>query len=236
MIFVQRKKATQTLTITCVSLRLGSVPFLSEPTIRTDHLLMMYLVYMSDRIYVLQKIKVMIRSKNTQNCEINENNGAISILRLQLFVDSYQQQLLLLSTYRVECRQTSAERRHHPTLQWNLLWIARTAMTWIDSHRHSRWEKESLINSHSEICSIYFWSLTLSNVAIVVAFKSLRSKLWNPSMELLLAPRKATFSASEIKPIMYGLPASPNACEIRIWKASAVDRLVGITTYWMRKK
>lgn len=29
----------------------------------------------------------------------------------------------------------------------------------------------------------------------------------------------------------YGLPASPNACDMRIWKASAVDRLVGNTTY-----
>lgn len=34
------------------------------------------------------------------------------------------------------------------------------------------------------------------------------------------------------KPIKYGLPASPSACDMRIWKASAVDRLVGITTYW----
>lgn len=33
------------------------------------------------------------------------------------------------------------------------------------------------------------------------------------------------------KPIKYGLPASPKACEINIWKASAVDRLVGKTTY-----
>lgn len=33
-------------------------------------------------------------------------------------------------------------------------------------------------------------------------------------------------------PIRYGLPASPNACDMRIWKASAVDRLFGITTYW----
>lgn len=32
-------------------------------------------------------------------------------------------------------------------------------------------------------------------------------------------------------PIRYGLPASPKACDIRIWKASAVDRRFGNTTY-----
>lgn len=32
-------------------------------------------------------------------------------------------------------------------------------------------------------------------------------------------------------PTRYGLPASPSACEISIWNASAVDRLTGITTY-----
>ena len=33
-------------------------------------------------------------------------------------------------------------------------------------------------------------------------------------------------------PTMYGDPASPNAWEIRIEKASAVERLVGMTTYY----
>lgn len=37
------------------------------------------------------------------------------------------------------------------------------------------------------------------------------------------------------KPIKYGLPASPNACEINIWKASAVERRVGKTTYCKRE-
>lgn len=32
-------------------------------------------------------------------------------------------------------------------------------------------------------------------------------------------------------PTRYGLPASPSACEISIWNASAVDRLTGTTTY-----
>ena len=32
-------------------------------------------------------------------------------------------------------------------------------------------------------------------------------------------------------PIKYGLPASPNKCEIKICTASAAERLVGITTY-----
>uniref|UniRef100_A0A2M3ZUA5 Putative secreted peptide n=1 Tax=Anopheles braziliensis TaxID=58242 RepID=A0A2M3ZUA5_9DIPT len=32
-------------------------------------------------------------------------------------------------------------------------------------------------------------------------------------------------------PTKYGLPASPNACEINIWNASAVERRVGTTTY-----
>lgn len=39
------------------------------------------------------------------------------------------------------------------------------------------------------------------------------------------------FSDSEISPTKYGEPASPNACDMRIWNASAVDRLVGTTTY-----
>ena len=29
----------------------------------------------------------------------------------------------------------------------------------------------------------------------------------------------------------YGLPASPNAWDMRIWNALAVERLVGITMY-----
>lgn len=33
-------------------------------------------------------------------------------------------------------------------------------------------------------------------------------------------------------PIKNGLPASPNACAISNWKPSAVERLVGITTYY----
>ena len=37
-------------------------------------------------------------------------------------------------------------------------------------------------------------------------------------------------------PMRYGLPASPNAWETRIWRASAVDLLVGTTTYWKRKE
>jgi hypothetical protein len=35
-------------------------------------------------------------------------------------------------------------------------------------------------------------------------------------------------------PTRYGLPASPSACEISIWNASAVDRRTGITTYCNR--
>lgn len=34
-------------------------------------------------------------------------------------------------------------------------------------------------------------------------------------------------------PTRYGLPASPSACEIRIWKASAVERRFGTTTYYI---
>lgn len=34
----------------------------------------------------------------------------------------------------------------------------------------------------------------------------------------------------------YGLPASPNACDIKIWKASAVLRLLGSTTYYRNIK
>ena len=37
------------------------------------------------------------------------------------------------------------------------------------------------------------------------------------------------------EPMRYGLPASPSRWESTIWKASAVERRVGITTYWWER-
>lgn len=46
-----------------------------------------------------------------------------------------------------------------------------------------------------------------------------------------LVSLRTAFIASEITPTRYGLEESPNACDIKICKASAVERLVGTTTY-----
>lgn len=42
---------------------------------------------------------------------------------------------------------------------------------------------------------------------------------------------RSGLSDSDMSPTKYGEPASPNACDMRIWNASAVDLLVGTTTY-----
>jgi len=34
----------------------------------------------------------------------------------------------------------------------------------------------------------------------------------------------------------YGLPASPSKCDVKPWKATAVALLVGMTTYWRKKR
>lgn len=47
-----------------------------------------------------------------------------------------------------------------------------------------------------------------------------------------LVSLKTALIASEITPTKYGDDESPNACDIKICNASAVDRLVGTTTYW----
>lgn len=56
--------------------------------------------------------------------------------------------------------------------------------------------------------------------------------LLNMESQSLLLKKLSLVSHNQLTtPTKYGLPASPNACEIKIWNASAVDRRVGTTTY-----
>lgn len=99
-----------------------------------------------------------------------------------------------------------------------------------DVEKREYWRALNCTSVVSSCCAI--------GVAIVVAFSAVCDRIINslPKVEEYEATLRTFLIASEITPTRYGEPASPNACDMRIWKASAVDLLVGTTTYctlWM---
>lgn len=90
---------------------------------------------------------------------------------------------------------------------------------------------------NSEYCRALNWTKVESGVTalamVVVAFSATCEKLsmTRPKLASRSVLRRIGFSDSDIRPTKYGEPASPKACDMRIWNASAVDLLVGTTTY-----
>lgn len=95
---------------------------------------------------------------------------------------------------------------------------------------------------NSEYCRALNWTKVESGVTalamVVVAFSATCEKLsmTRPKLASRSCLRRIGFSDSDIRPTKYGEPASPKACDMRIWNASAVDLLVGTTTYYWGKR